>query len=62
MNGNVYATEPTNIIPNKFTQDATENSDYMQENSSQHITISMLHQYDVEGRFEYNIRSGNAVK
>ena len=26
MNGNGYATKPTNIIPNKFTQAATDNS------------------------------------
>ena len=62
MNGNGYANNSTNIIPNKFTQAATDKSDYMQENSSQQITNSVLYQYDVEGRFEYNIRSGNAVK
>ena len=60
MNGNGCATKRANI-PNEFTQAATDNSDYMQENSSQYIT-SVLYQYDVEGRFEYNIRSGNVVK
>ena len=62
MNGNGYATKPTIITSNKFTQAATDNSDYMQENSSQYIINSVLYQYDVEGRFEYNIRSGNVVK
>ena len=62
MNGNDYATKLTNIFPNKFTQATTDESDYMQENSSQHITNSVLYQYDVEGRCEYNIRSGNVVK
>ena len=43
--GDGYATVPTNIIPDVFTQAAFDNGDYGQENASQHVTNTVLYQY-----------------
>ena len=41
-----FATVPTNIRPNVFTQTAFDNGDYGQENNSQHVTNTVLYQYN----------------
>ena len=57
--GNGYATIPTNISHGIFTQAATDNSDYLQENASQHITNTVLYQYPINGHFgEKELKSG----
>ena len=43
--GDGYATIPTNIHSNIFTQAAFDNGDYGQENTSQHVTNTVLYQY-----------------
>ena len=50
-NGEVYSTILTNMKQGFFTQAATDNSDYMQENASQHITNTVLYQYPLSGTF-----------
>ena len=50
-----YATIPTNVIPNVFTQAASDNGDYGQENNSQHVTNTVLYQYNrISGTFPDN--------
>ena len=36
--GDGYATLPSNTVKNVFTQAASDNGDYGQENDSQHVT------------------------
>ena len=40
-----YATLPTNMSMGAFTQAASDNADYQQENNSQHVTNTILYQY-----------------
>ena len=42
-----FATIPHNIKPNIFTQAASDNADYGQENTSQHVTNTVLYQYQM---------------
>ena len=44
--GEGYATIPTNVKPNFFTQAASDNGDYGQEILSQHVTNTVLYQYN----------------
>ena len=44
--GEGYATIPTNVKPNLFTQAASDNGDYGQEILSQHVTNTVLYQYN----------------
>ena len=56
--GSGYATIPTNIGYGHFTQAASDNSDYTQENASQHITSTVLYQYPLNGTFgEHGIQT-----
>ena len=50
-NGDGYATIPSNIKHNAFTQAASDNGDYGQENCSQHVTNTVLYQYGCTGTF-----------
>ena len=43
--GDGYATIPSNIKVGDFVQVATDNGDYSQENSTQHVTNTVLYQY-----------------
>ena len=40
-----YAMIPINIFNRRFTQAASDNADYGQENNSQHVTNTVLYQY-----------------
>ena len=43
--GDGFATLPSNLSKDFFTQAASDNGDYGQENTSQHITNTVLYQY-----------------
>ena len=50
-----YSTVPTNIRENSFTQAASDNGDYGQENNSQHVTNTVLYQYlKLSGSYAHN--------
>ena len=50
--GDGYATIPSNIKYGDFVQAASDNGDYSQENSTQHVTNTVLYQYPlVPGSF-----------
>ena len=50
--GDGYATIPSNISSNIFTQAASDNGDYGQENNSQHVTNTVVYQYtNLNGMF-----------
>ena len=51
--GEGYASIPSSIKPDYFTQAVADNSDYGQENASQHITDMILVQYQ-SGSFATN--------
>ena len=54
-NDGSFATIPTNIRPNIFTQAASDNGDYGQENKLQHVTNTVLYQYPkFTGSFSQN--------
>ena len=51
-----YSTTPTNVKSGVFTQAASDNSDYGEEISSQHVTNTVVYQYgDLSGSFQHNI-------
>ena len=52
--GDEYATLPSNIKPDVFSQVAFDNADYGQENNWQHITNIVIYQYP-NGSFSENI-------
>jgi len=56
---NDYSTIPSNIQHMIFTQAASDNGDYAQENKSQHVTNTVLYQYQTyyTGSFGTNITS-----
>ena len=56
-----YACIPNNIASDLFTQAVADNSDYGQENSSQHITNTILLQYPNEHNFNFNVNLINTV-
>ena len=43
--GDEFATLPSNVKPDIFSQVAFDNADYGQENNSQHITNTVIYQY-----------------
>ena len=43
--GDKYATFPSNVKPDIFSQVTFDNADYGQENNSQHITNTITYQY-----------------
>ena len=43
--GDEYATLPSNVKPDIFSQVAFDNADYGKENNSQHITNTIIYQY-----------------
>ena len=50
--GDGYATIPSNVKYGDFVQAASDNGDYSQENSTQHVTNTVLYQYPlVPGSF-----------
>ena len=44
-----YAMLPSNMVNGLFTQAASDNADYRQENHSQHVTNTVVYQY---GQFQ----------
>lgn len=46
--GDGYATIPSNIIRGSFAQAASDNGDYNQDNSSQHVTNTVIYQYNLQ--------------
>ena len=55
--GNGFATLPSNLSEDFFTQAASDNGDYGQENTSQHITNTVLYQYGNFGSIEHSSKS-----
>lgn len=57
--GDGYATIPSNIDANLFTQAASDNGDYGQESASQHVTNTVLYQYPLEQLLNGNFDIAN---
>ena len=55
--GDGFATLPTNLSKFFLTQAASDNGNYRQENTSQHITNTVLYQYDDFGSTEHSLKS-----
>ena len=56
MRGNGYATKPTNIIANQFTEDATDKSDSVQELVPPQHLVAPYHMHDKDANYLLNAK------